>query len=291
MTRFRLICQRHERRPYLTCLQSTFGPPQSIKGIISTLFYSTHVSRPATTSLLPCSRLLSNAAISTAYLHSSLGIPNQPPSAKAFRQQAHSRCVAITTVPLRSTAFIASPAISDIRGSSLVQSLGNVFVTPQQGCARASKFSTSTNKTQSTLTFTRSYRTFRPFYYQKTSSPCSIYSQKHTITDFTSAKAALSTMSSTTDKPAAPAVKLVTEALDKPSLDNRSYRVIELGNGLEALLVHDSETDKASASLDVGVGNFSDGNDMPGTAHAVEHVSNLHFGCPFYHLCHTNRIM
>jgi insulysin len=81
-------------------------------------------------------------------------------------------------------------------------------------------------------------------------------------------------MPHTTNEPAAPAVKLVTEALDKPSLDNRSYRVIELGNGLEALLVHDSETDKASASLDVGVGNFSDDNDMPGTAHAVEHVSD-----------------
>ncbi|CAK7567937.1 MAG: hypothetical protein SEPTF4163_005915 [Sporothrix epigloea] len=77
----------------------------------------------------------------------------------------------------------------------------------------------------------------------------------------------------TTDKTLpAGAVKLVTEDLAKPSLDKRSYRVIELENGLEALLVHDAETDKASASLDVGVGNFSDDPEMPGTAHAVEHL-------------------
>ncbi|OAA58393.1 a-pheromone processing metallopeptidase ste23 [Niveomyces insectorum RCEF 264] len=67
-------------------------------------------------------------------------------------------------------------------------------------------------------------------------------------------------------------VKIITEALQKPSLDDRSYRVIELANGLEALLVHDAETDKASASLDVGVGNFNDYEDMPGIAHAVEHL-------------------
>ncbi|CAK7218316.1 hypothetical protein SEUCBS140593_003506 [Sporothrix eucalyptigena] len=79
-------------------------------------------------------------------------------------------------------------------------------------------------------------------------------------------------MPHTTSEAASAAAKLVTESLDKPSLDTRSYRVIELANGLEALLVHDAETDKASASLDVGVGNFSDDNDMPGTAHAVEHL-------------------
>jgi len=64
----------------------------------------------------------------------------------------------------------------------------------------------------------------------------------------------------------------VTEDLEKPSLDNRTYRIIRLLNGLEALLVHDAETDKASASLDVNVGSFCDDDDMPGIAHAVEHV-------------------
>lgn len=67
-------------------------------------------------------------------------------------------------------------------------------------------------------------------------------------------------------------VKVLADSLEKPSLDNREYRVISLGNGLEALLVHDAETDKASAALDVNVGNFSDEEGMPGMAHAVEHV-------------------
>ncbi|KAF9777119.1 hypothetical protein IL306_004607, partial [Fusarium sp. DS 682] len=66
-------------------------------------------------------------------------------------------------------------------------------------------------------------------------------------------------------------VTLVTDSLEKPSLDDRDYRVIRLDNELEALLVHDPETDKASAALDVNVGNFSDESDIPGMAHAVEH--------------------
>lgn len=67
-------------------------------------------------------------------------------------------------------------------------------------------------------------------------------------------------------------VKVIAEDLEKPDLDDRSYRVIELPNKLEALLVHDPQTDKASASLNVNVGNFSDAEDMPGMAHAVEHL-------------------
>ncbi|KAF7593445.1 Insulinase (Peptidase M16) [Aspergillus hancockii] len=64
----------------------------------------------------------------------------------------------------------------------------------------------------------------------------------------------------------------ITELLDKPELDDRSYRVIRLPNKLEALLVHDPDTDKASAAVNVNVGNFSDADDMPGMAHAVEHL-------------------
>lgn len=67
-------------------------------------------------------------------------------------------------------------------------------------------------------------------------------------------------------------VERVTDQLEIPSLDDRQYRVIRLPNDLEALLVHDPETDKASAALDVNVGNFSDEDTMPGMAHAVEHV-------------------
>lgn len=67
-------------------------------------------------------------------------------------------------------------------------------------------------------------------------------------------------------------VVVLTDCLEKPSLDDRDYRVVRLENELEALLVHDPETDKASAALDVNVGNFSDEEGMPGMAHAVEHV-------------------
>ena len=67
---------------------------------------------------------------------------------------------------------------------------------------------------------------------------------------------------------------LLTDNLNKSPLDDRDYRVIKLDNELEALLVHDPDTDKASAALDVNVGYFSDEKDMPGVAHAVEHVSS-----------------
>ena len=66
--------------------------------------------------------------------------------------------------------------------------------------------------------------------------------------------------------------ELLADKLEKPELDNRSYRVIRLPNKLEGLLVHDPDTDKASASVNVGVGSFSDDDDMPGMAHAVEHL-------------------
>jgi insulysin len=74
------------------------------------------------------------------------------------------------------------------------------------------------------------------------------------------------------DPPVVGEVEVVTDRLEKPSLDDRSYRVIRLPNQLEALIVHDPKTDKASAALDVNVGSFTDEDEMPGMAHAVEHV-------------------
>jgi insulysin len=72
--------------------------------------------------------------------------------------------------------------------------------------------------------------------------------------------------------PARPKVVLVTDQMEKPSIDTRSYRVVRLPNDLEVLLVHDGETDKASAAMDVNVGSFCDDRDMFGMAHAVEHL-------------------
>ncbi|KAF2269404.1 LuxS/MPP-like metallohydrolase [Lojkania enalia] len=62
------------------------------------------------------------------------------------------------------------------------------------------------------------------------------------------------------------------EDIERPVLDDRSYRITTLPNQLEVLLIHDPKTDKASAALDVNVGSFSDAEDMPGIAHAVEHL-------------------
>jgi len=70
----------------------------------------------------------------------------------------------------------------------------------------------------------------------------------------------------------APLAERITDNMERPALDDRSYRVIKLPNQLEALLIHDPETDKASGALDVNVGSFSDSDDMPGLAHAVEHM-------------------
>ncbi|KAI1157310.1 Metalloenzyme, LuxS/M16 peptidase-like protein [Nemania serpens] len=67
-------------------------------------------------------------------------------------------------------------------------------------------------------------------------------------------------------------IERVTDQLETSSLDDRQYRIIWLPNRLEVLLVHDPETDKASAALDVNVGSFSDEDTMPGMAHAVEHL-------------------
>jgi insulysin len=69
----------------------------------------------------------------------------------------------------------------------------------------------------------------------------------------------------------APLTRLA-DKLETPALDDRSYRVVRLPNKLEALLVHDPDTDKASAAVNVNVGSFSDADDMPGMAHAVEHL-------------------
>lgn len=67
-------------------------------------------------------------------------------------------------------------------------------------------------------------------------------------------------------------IERVAERLEAPALDDRSYRVVRLPNKLEALLVHDPETDKASAAVNVNVGSFSDPDDMAGLAHALEHM-------------------
>ena len=69
-----------------------------------------------------------------------------------------------------------------------------------------------------------------------------------------------------------PRVEVLSSNIEKPELDDRSYRLIRLrDNKLEALLVHDPNTDKSSAAMDVHVGHLSDPEEFPGLAHALEH--------------------
>lgn len=60
--------------------------------------------------------------------------------------------------------------------------------------------------------------------------------------------------------------------LEVPTLDDRKYRLLRLQNGLEVLLIHDSETDKSSAAMDIRVGHLSDPIELQGLAHFCEHL-------------------
>ncbi|CCD27116.1 metalloendopeptidase NDAI_0J02240 [Naumovozyma dairenensis CBS 421] len=65
---------------------------------------------------------------------------------------------------------------------------------------------------------------------------------------------------------------ILNQDFQKPDLDDRSYRFIELPNKLKALLISDPTTDKAAASLDVNIGAFEDPESLPGLAHFCEHL-------------------
>lgn len=67
-------------------------------------------------------------------------------------------------------------------------------------------------------------------------------------------------------------VAIFDKPLEISALDDRSYRLITLKNGLEVLLIHDEHTDKASAAMDVRVGHLSDPLDLQGLAHFCEHL-------------------
>lgn len=73
-----------------------------------------------------------------------------------------------------------------------------------------------------------------------------------------------------------PRATVVTDALERPVLDDRLYRVVQLANNLEALLICDPTADRAGAALDVNVGAFQDpvvkGVKLNGLAHYNEHL-------------------
>ena len=57
----------------------------------------------------------------------------------------------------------------------------------------------------------------------------------------------------------------------KPNIDERKYRVIQLVNKLEVLLISDEKSTTSAASMAVGVGSFYD-KDINGLAHFFEHM-------------------
>lgn len=60
--------------------------------------------------------------------------------------------------------------------------------------------------------------------------------------------------------------------IDKPLTDPRSYRYIQLENGMRIVLVHDPQSVMSAASVTVGIGYFADPWDLPGLTHYTEHM-------------------
>ncbi|CAD6898866.1 unnamed protein product [Tilletia controversa] len=63
-----------------------------------------------------------------------------------------------------------------------------------------------------------------------------------------------------------------TKPIETPSQDKRQYKLIQLPNALQALLIHDPDTDKASAAMDIKVGHLCDPKELQGLAHYLEHM-------------------
>ncbi|KAJ3134921.1 Insulinase (Peptidase M16) [Geranomyces variabilis] len=77
----------------------------------------------------------------------------------------------------------------------------------------------------------------------------------------------------TTTSPALPsAIAVFAQNITKPDQDDRQYRLLTLPNALQALLISDPSTDKASAALDCHVGHLCDLDDAAGLAHFCEHL-------------------
>lgn len=58
----------------------------------------------------------------------------------------------------------------------------------------------------------------------------------------------------------------------KSPTDQRHYRIIELGNALRCVLVHEAKAHQASAALAVAAGHFHDPQQAQGLAHFLEHM-------------------
>lgn len=59
---------------------------------------------------------------------------------------------------------------------------------------------------------------------------------------------------------------------ENDAVDRRTYRAIELSNGLKALLINDPLAKKSAAAMDVRVGSLADPAEHQGLAHFLEHM-------------------
>lgn len=62
----------------------------------------------------------------------------------------------------------------------------------------------------------------------------------------------------------------------KPDRDERAYRYLVLPNGLAVVLVSDSHTETAAASMFIRCGHMQDPAELPGMAHFHEHSEFSH---------------
>lgn len=92
------------------------------------------------------------------------------------------------------------------------------------------------------------------------------------MADATQSPASSAWIPSQATEPSSSSYTTFSKPLVQSPNDNRQYRIIKLHNNLQALLVSDPDTDKAAASLSVGVGHLSDPDDRPGLAHFCEHL-------------------
>ncbi|XP_076308150.1 insulin-degrading enzyme-like isoform X2 [Tachypleus tridentatus] len=73
-------------------------------------------------------------------------------------------------------------------------------------------------------------------------------------------------------EPHAVSISHVVDNIIKSEEDRRSYRGLELTNGMKILLISDPTTEKSAAALDVHIGHMSDPWHIPGLAHFCEHM-------------------
>lgn len=64
----------------------------------------------------------------------------------------------------------------------------------------------------------------------------------------------------------------VAAGFEKPTSDNKSYKPLQLDNGLSVLLISDPDAETTGAAVNIGIGMSDDPKEYPGLAHLLEHM-------------------